>query len=79
MLNQLKLYGMGLLAILATVLGFLLQNAKLKAKTRALQDSNKNAQIQHDVSKILANRNVREVLKGVDKEISNGDTSSLDG
>ncbi len=78
MLSQLKIYAIGVLAFLAMVLGFALQNSKLKAKTKELKDTKKVAQINKDVAKILANRNLPEVLDGIDKEISNGDTSSLD-
>jgi len=78
MLSQLKLYALGALAILSGVLAFLLQNQKLKAKTKELKDTKKVAQVNRDVAKILANRNLPEVLDGIDKEISNGDTSSLD-
>jgi len=78
MLNQLKIYAIGVLAFLAMILGFLLQNSKLKSKTKELKDTKKVAQINNDVAKILANRNLPEVLDGIDKQISNGDVSSLD-
>lgn len=79
MFSQIKIYAIGSLALLSGVLAFLLQNQKLKAKTLELKSSKKTAQINSDVAKILANRNIREVLDCVDKEISNGDVSSLDG
>jgi len=78
MLSQLKIYAIGVFALLSGVLAFLLQNSKLKAKTKELKTTKKVAQINQDVSKILANRNLTEVLNGVDKEIASGDTSSLD-
>jgi len=79
MIEQLKLYALGFLALLVGILGFLLQNTKLKAKTKEIKSIRKVAQIQRDVTKILANRNIVEVLDGVEKEIRNGDVSSLDG
>lgn len=78
MFSQLKIYAIGVLAFGVMILSFLLQNQKLKAKTKELQVQKKTAQINQDVAKILANRNVREVLDCVDKQISHGDTSSLD-
>lgn len=78
MISQLKIYALGVLAFMVMILGFLLQNSKLKAKTKELKDTKKVAQIHKDVAKILANRHLQEVLDGIDKEISNGDTSSLD-
>jgi len=79
MIEQLKLYALGLLALVVGILSFLLQNTKLKAKTREIKSIKKVAQIQRDVSKILANRNIVEVLDGVEKQIKRGDVSSLDG
>lgn len=78
MIEQLKLYAIGLLALLAGILAFLLQNAKLKAKTKELKSLKKVKQIQKDVNTILSNRNIMEVLDGVEKEIRSGDVSSLD-
>lgn len=78
MIKQLKIYAIGALAILSGVLAFMLQNQKLKAKTKELKTTKKVAQINSDVSKILANRNLQEVLDGIDKEISSGNVSSLD-
>lgn len=78
MIDQLKLYVMAALAFSVGVLAFLLQNAKLKAKTKELNDTKKVAQINNDVAKILANRNLPEILNGIDKEISVGNTHSLD-
>ena len=78
MIGQLKLYAIGGLTIVVGILGFLLQNAKLKATTKELKTMKKTRQIERDVDKILANRNIVEVLDGVEKEIKNGDISSLD-
>ena len=78
MISQLKVYAIGAVGVVIAVLAFLVQNEKLKARTKDLKTAKKTAQINNDVAKILANRNVREVLDGVDKEITSGDTSSLD-
>jgi len=78
MIAQLKLYVLGFLALLVGILSFLLQNARLKAKTKELRVLKKTAQIKKDVEKILRNRNVKEVLENVEKQIKNGDVSSLD-
>ena len=78
MIAQFKLYALGFLALLVGILSFLLQNARLKAKTKELRTLKKTKQIQKDVDLILANRNIVEVLDGVEKQIKNGDVSSLD-
>lgn len=78
MLSQLKIYAIGLLTITTGIFAFLLQNQKLKAKTLELKATKIVAEVNRDVSKILANRNITEVLDRVDKEILNGDLSSLD-
>lgn len=78
MLSQFKIYVIGSLTFMVGILAFLLQNRRLKAKTKELKTVKKVAQINKDVAAILANRNVVEVLSRVDKEISKGDTSSLD-
>lgn len=78
MIGQVKLYAIGILAFVVSILGLLLSNAKLKAKTKELRTLKKTREIQRDVDKILSNRNIEEVLDGVEKEIRNGDVSSLD-
>lgn len=78
MIAKLQLYALGFLALLVGILSFLLQNAKLKAKTKELRVLKKTKQIQRDVDIILANRNIAEVLDGVEKQIKSGDVSSLD-
>lgn len=78
MIAQLKIYAIGALTLLAATLAFLLQNAKLKARTKELKAVKKVAQINNDVAKILANRNITEVLEHVDKQIKSGDVSRLD-
>ena len=78
MIGQVKLYAIGILAFAVSILGLLLSNAKLKAKTKELRTLKKTREIQRDVDKILSNRNIEEVLDGVEKEIRNGDVSSLD-
>jgi len=78
MIGQVKLYAIGILAFAVSILGLLLSNAKLKAKTKELRTLKKTKEIQRDVDKILSNRNIEEVLDGVEKEIRNGDVSSLD-
>ncbi len=75
---MIKIYIMGGLTFLVSVLAFLLQNAKLREKRNELQVAKKTAQINKDVAKILANRNIKEVMDRVDKEIKNGNVSSLD-
>lgn len=78
MIAQIKIYLIGALSLLAGLLAFLLQNSKLKAKTEELRTAKKTAQINKDVAKILANRNIVEILDHVDEKIKNGDVSGLD-
>jgi len=78
MIAQIKIYLIGALSLLAGLLAFLLQNSKLKAKKKELQTAKKTAQINKDVAKILANRNIVEILDHVDEKIRNGDVSGFD-
>lgn len=78
MLSNIKIYIMGGLALIASIFAFLFKNEQLKRKTEKLKSAKRTAQINNDVARILASRDVKEVLKRVRKEIKNGDTSSLD-
>ncbi len=75
---QLKLYLMGGLMSLVGILAFLLQNSKLREKRNELAIAKTTAQINKDVAKILANRNLMEVMDRVDKEVKNGNVGSFD-
>jgi len=79
MLSSIKIYLMGGLVIASAIFAFLFKNEQLKRKTEHLKAAKKTAQINNDVARILASRDVKEVLKRVRKEIKNGDVSSLDG
>lgn len=77
-MTQIKIYIIGFLTFLVGILAFTLQNRKLREKRNELQVAKKTAQINKDVAKILANRNITEVIKRVDEEIKSGNVSSLD-
>ncbi len=77
-MGQIKIYIMAGLTLVVGILAFLLQNAKLREKRNELQVATTTAKINKDVAKILANRNVTEVMNRVDKEIKKGNVSSLD-
>lgn len=77
-MTQLKIYIIGALAFMVGLLSFLFQNSILKAKRKELQVAKTTAQINQDVAKILANKNIMEVVSRVDKEIKKGNVSSLD-
>ena len=75
---QIKIYIIGFLTFIVGIFAFALQNRKLREKRNELRVAKKTAQINKDVAKILANRNITEVIKRVDEEIKNGNVSSLD-
>lgn len=79
MLSNIKIYLIGILTFITAIFAFLLQNEKLKRTKENLKSAKKTAQINNDVARILASRDVKEVLKRVRKEIKNGNTTSLDG
>ncbi len=78
MLSNIKIYLIGVFALAASVFALLFSNEKLKRKSEQLKAAKKTAQINNDVARILAGRDIKEVLKRVRKEIKNGNTSSLD-
>ncbi len=78
MLSSIKIYLIGGLAVLASIFAFLLQNNRLKMAKENLKAAKRTAQINNDVARILASRDIKEVLKRVRKEIKNGNISALD-